>query len=232
MGDQKHIFLSGEGDAMNQRIIKDNKPEKNLIVEVMSDLKIVPKEVLEIGCSDGWTLNAIDKKHQCKCYGFDPSEQAIAEGTKEFDKLNLTVGTANNLEAFGSRTYDLIILGYCLYVCDPSDLFAIASNIDKSLKDNGLIIIWDFTSPIPYRNSYAFNKSISAYKMDWNKMFTWHPTYRLIYTKSYSHLYSSHVDQPKNSVHFKDHNPDEIANVSVLFKDDDNAFIVNPYSQD
>ena len=132
---QKKIFLSKEGDAFFNRYIaqmtsKEKGDLEDEVLAAIDQVKIEPQVVLEVGCSHGWRLNQIQKKYLSECYGFDPSERAISEGKKIYKDINLSIGTAEDSHSFGSRNYDLIIFGYCLYLCDLQDLFMIAANAE------------------------------------------------------------------------------------------------------
>lgn len=63
-------------------------------------------------------------------------------GLKSYPKLNLSVGTADGLPDI--KPVDLIIFGFCLYLCDPQDLFTIAANSDRLLVDKGVMAVYDF----------------------------------------------------------------------------------------
>ncbi|MFZ0260417.1 MAG: hypothetical protein WAL36_10665 [Pseudolabrys sp.] len=52
--------------------------------------------------------------------------------------------TADDLSAFGPDTIDLLIYGWCLYLCDREDLFKIVTEGDRILKDSGYLVVYDF----------------------------------------------------------------------------------------
>jgi hypothetical protein len=78
------------------------------------------------------------------------------------------------------------------------------------LKDRGLLIIYDFSSPVPYANRYQHREGVMSRKMDWSKMFTWNPAYSLVSR----HLVSADGLQ----------NVDSRITVDVLVKNMDGAF--------
>jgi len=152
------------------------------IINSMTYLGIKPRTVLEIGCSDGWRLEIINRKYKAKCYGIDPSEKAIMEGRENYPSLNLEKGTAENLP-YKNNQFETVILGFCLYLCDRDDLFKIACEVDRVLKNNGCIIILDFNTPFAYRNNYIHFTGLYTYKMDYAKMFSWNPYYTVFFKK-------------------------------------------------
>ena len=218
---QKNTFLSGEGDMWYQRnksAFTTEKQKEDPVLLALEHCQIKPVRVLEIGCANGWRLVQLYKRYGCKAYGIDPSENAIINGNKIYPDLNLTVGTADQLPSI--EPVDLIIFGFCLYLCDPQDLFKIAMESDKLLSDHGYIAILDFHPLINhYRNKYSHKENIYSYKMDYSTMFSWHPAYCRIYQQLMHHNESSNY-------HFK---PDELISIQLLRKE---SFLIeseNPF---
>jgi ubiquinone/menaquinone biosynthesis C-methylase UbiE len=147
------------------------------VIDAIFKLGLHPTSVLEIGCANGWRLSAIHDLFHCECLGIDPSPSAINSGMESFSSINLKVGRADHLP-FG--TYDLVLFGYCLYLCDREDLFRIASEADRVLMDGGYLIVYDFHPDEPYKNICPDSNTFN-YKMIYGKMFEWHPFYNLIY---------------------------------------------------
>lgn len=216
---QKDIFLSGEGDAWYQRnkaYFQSMNENKDSVFDFMLEQKIVPKVVLEIGCADGRRLNIINTAFKSKCYGLDVSSEAINEGVKKYNNIQLNVGSADKLE-FAEKSFDLVIFGFCLYLCDRDDLFKIAAEADRVLKDNGMIIIKDFHPPQPYKNNYAHCNNIFSYKMDYSRLFTWNPSYTLFATNILAH----DTNANRETV-------DERVSISLLYKNMSQAYFNKP----
>ena len=216
---QKNIFLEGEGDCWfdrNDGLDMNSRIKDDLILNEMERLHIQPQSVLEVGCAEGWRLNVISDKLKSECTGFDPSKKAILAGKELYPNINLEVGTAEKIDMEDSSV-ELVILGFCLYLCDRDELFSIAKEVDRVLNDKGLIIILDFYSENAYKNEYAHKSGVYTYKMDYSKMFTWNPIYSLV-----SNVISSHSKE--TIVHEKD----ERICVSTLMKSHDNAYMQRP----
>jgi ubiquinone/menaquinone biosynthesis C-methylase UbiE len=175
----------------------------------MRRLGVRAEAVLEIGCGAGERLAAINQQWQSSCCGVDPSKAAVEHARKSFAGLTFEVGTADILP-FSPYQFDLVIFGFCLYLIDPADYFAVAREADRVLKDRGLLIIYDFSSPVPYANRYQHREGVMSRKMDWSKMFTWNPAYSLVSR----HLVSADGLQ----------NVDSRITVDVLVKNMDGAF--------
>ena len=145
---------------------------------MVSRIEPRPSRVLEIGCSNGWRLDKIMAAGARECIGIDPSEAAIEDGRRRFPPLQLHKGTAERLPPrLGG--FDLIIFGFCLYLCDPADHFAIVAEADRHLSDGGHLVIYDFDPLSPYRNRYSHADGVYSYKMDYARLFLAHPHYSL-----------------------------------------------------
>lgn len=213
---QKDVFNSGEGDAYFRRNDFVHDVAKDPIFRMLEFLGQIPASVLEIGCSDGWRLNAIFKTWGSACSGIDPSAKAIAEGNRRFPNLSLTRGTAESLP-FENKSFDLVIFGFCLYVVDREDLFRIVAEADRVLRSNGRLVIHDFDPPAPSCNDYRHQPGLSSYKLQHENLFLANPAYTLI---------SKHVSAHSGSQDPGDPN-DRVA-TTVLRKAPDSAYLVGP----
>lgn len=208
---QKEIFLQSEGNAWFAR----NQQEVSMLIlpdddtllrEIIDFIPINSKgiKVLEIGCGDGTRLAWIKNNLSADCYGIEPSAQAVEVACSK--GINVQQGAADMLP-FDSKSFDIVIFGFCLYLCDREDLFRIASEADRVLREPGWLIILDFHSPNPLAKVYHHRKGIHSYKMDYRTLFTWHPVYECMTHKVRHHSEKSYTD-----------NPDEWVAVSVLRK--------------
>jgi len=179
--DQKNTFLESEGNEWFRRNI-DNLHSRELphgdaiLVEV---LKLLPPRaegttVLEIGCADGTRLKWLQENRGCRCYGVDPSAEAVA--VARAGGIDAHQATADQLP-FKDCTFDIVIFGFCLYLCDDKDLFRIALEADRVLRNPGWLVILDFYSPTPLKRAYRHREGLFSRKMDYRTLFTWHPGY-------------------------------------------------------
>jgi len=216
---QKEIFSAVEGNKYYERN-KDKLQysDDDPIIQAIAQLELYPKKILEIGCSNGWRLNSLNKIYKSDCWGIDPSADAIQEGKKEFKTVTLEKGTADTLP-HESQIFDMIIYGFCLYLCDRSDLFKIAHEADRLLLDLGNIIIFYFHPSFSYRNHYSYHQGLYSYKMNYSNLFLWKPAYALKYQKKFFH--------PP----LKKGTADDLVSVMILEKNIEGAFPDNPYQK-
>jgi ubiquinone/menaquinone biosynthesis C-methylase UbiE len=216
---QRELFLREEGDAWfarNKHASEDRIAEYYL--RALADMPTKPGRILEIGCGEGRKLERLQQEFCHEAYGIEPSSAAVKAGNTRCAALRLQAGTADALP-FASGFFDVVIFGFCLYLCDRELLFTIASETDRVLKAPGRLIILDFYPPFPYRNTYAHKEGIFSYKMDHATMFLWNPAYTLISHSALSHAADAFHDDP-----------DERLAVSVLTKlSADCAFLTDPY---
>lgn len=178
---QKELFLSSEGDMYFQRSKTALKKEEEIhkLYKVYLKYMNSKMKILEIGCSDGRSLDYYRKETGSFSYGIDPSEDAIKIGNELYPEINLSVGTADNLN-FPDNYFEVVIFGFCLYLVDRKLLTKVVYEADRVLKDGGYLGITDFDSNIPKMRPYKHHKDISSYKYDYSKMFLAFPHYSLI----------------------------------------------------
>lgn len=195
---QKEIFLQSEGDAWfsrNKQGVAGRKlPDDDaLLREILEFLPVNAGEVkvLEVGCGDGARLAWLKNNLGADCYGIEPSAQAVAAAQGK--GINARQGTADVLP-FDSQSFDIVIFGFCLYLCDRDDLFRIASEADRVLRSPGWLMIMDFHDTMPKARTYHHRPGVQSYKMDYRTLFTWHPDYVCMTHKIRHHVESSYTD--------------------------------------
>ena len=218
MSNQKEVFASIEADrffSRNKTAQDDNYDD--VAFSLMKTIDLTPKSVLEVGCSNGFRLDKISKHFKCSCFGIDPSVEAIKDGSAKYPEINLRVGTADELD-YANGFFDTVIFGFCLYLCDRTDLFRIAYEADRVLQNDGTLVITDFYPPFPYKNRYSHCEGLYSYKMDYSKMFSWNPAYTEVASLVYSHSGYKLRDVPNERV-----------STIVLRKNEQYAFPEEPY---
>jgi ubiquinone/menaquinone biosynthesis C-methylase UbiE len=141
---QKDIFLKLEGDAwfvrnqasMSSRRLPDEDPLLMELLAISAQLSSRKQDlrILEIGCGDGTRLKWLKNNLNAECFGIEPSWQAVISAC---DKgIHAQQGSADMLP-FKDGSFDIVIFGFCLYLCDREDLFRIASEADRVLINPG-----------------------------------------------------------------------------------------------
>jgi ubiquinone/menaquinone biosynthesis C-methylase UbiE len=203
---QRQVFLQGEGDAWFERNRQSDADQvahwadQDPLAEMLENLPL-PRgpevSVLEVGCGQGLRLARLAQAKGWAVIGLDPSEKAIAE-------VNATgctglVGTAEALP-LANRSVDLLIYGFCLYLCDRDDLFRIAAEAHRVLKPQAWIAILDFWSPHQSINPYHHYLGVHSFKDNLPAMFTWHPSYVITDHRLRHHVTRTYTDEPQEWV--------------------------------
>jgi ubiquinone/menaquinone biosynthesis C-methylase UbiE len=194
---QKKAFLDFEGDEWffrNSNSIANYNPEEDAVINLIKDYNLKAQTLLELGCSAGYRLNAIKEYFPDSIIcGLEPSKLAIEYGLKNYPEINFVNGTADDLSSYKDASFDIIIVGFLLYVIDRDLLLKVISEIDRVLKNGGKIILVDFFSELPTKNSYQHIKDALAFsfKQNYDEIFLSTKLYHLIDKSSYNHLNKS-----------------------------------------
>jgi ubiquinone/menaquinone biosynthesis C-methylase UbiE len=207
---QKDIFINKEGNQWFKR--NSNRESKNF-KDINSFIPLIKDNdtILEIGTSDGIKLDYLDRKTSglnLNLFGIDPSLESINAGSKKYQNLNLKQGTSDQLE-FDNQYFDIVVLGFCLYLVDRELLFKTVSEVDRTLKQGGYVVIADFETPFPIKRKYEHLEGAFSYKNNYPKFFLGGGHYTLINKIHYSHsteLFESDFNERvSTSVMFKEY---------------------------
>lgn len=183
---QREIFMMTEGDEYFKRnpnynlnnFVKDDPVCRSIddIADNISD----QAAVVEVGCSDGRRLKALEEKYNWLYQGVEPSTSAIEKGRS--DGVEILKGSAEKLP-IKNNSVDILIYGFCLYLCDREELFTISAEANRVTKDKSWIIIYDFWAKTDITNDYHHREGIKSYKTRPEEMFSWHPSFTVMDTK-------------------------------------------------
>jgi ubiquinone/menaquinone biosynthesis C-methylase UbiE len=188
---QKEAFLHYEADNyFNRNRGVSYVPEKDVVIKLLKEYNYTPQRVLEIGCNTGYRLEAIRDQFGSFVAGIEPSQEAIDKGKEQYPEIQFVRGTADDLSTFSNGTFDLIVIGFVLYVVDREMLLKSIAETDRVLKDGGTLMIIDFFTERPIRNAYQHIQEIEAYayKQNYDEIFTATQMYQLLDKRSLSHI--------------------------------------------
>jgi ubiquinone/menaquinone biosynthesis C-methylase UbiE len=169
---QDALFSQGEGDAWFQRNRQTYQPERDSLLHALTSQKIHPREVLEIGASNGARLAIIRDRYQAKATAVEPSEAAVAEGRKSFPEIQFFISTAKSLP-LPDENYDCVIVNSVFHWIDRKSLLGSIAEIDRVLKPNGHLLIGDFAPYSPKKVRYHHRPDVEIYtfKQDYSAIF-------------------------------------------------------------
>lgn len=201
---QKSIFLAGEGDAWferNHEAIQRRSMDRSdpVIAAVARLAPTLPRaaRLLEIGCGEAKRLAWLTQHQQLECHGIEPSGRAVAAA--QAAGVNALQGTADALP-HAADSFDVVVFGFCLYLCDREDLFRIAAECDRVLKPEGWVVIHDFFASAPVQRPYHHKDGVYSYKMDYRQLFDWHPSYTCFAHDVMGHGGGALTDDPQEWV--------------------------------
>lgn len=166
---QKAAFFAGEGEAWLERNKNKLTGKNDPVLEAIEKYSLDPAVILEIGCANGWRLVALKQQYDCVVWGCDPG----ADGEKNNILRRSAESTGMSIGCF-----DLVIYGFCLYLCDPEDYFQIVKEGDRVLADGGFLIVYDFNDG-PHKTKYKHKEGLFSYHYDFSKLWLAHPAYSL-----------------------------------------------------
>lgn len=162
---------------------------------------VLPSDrILEIGTANGRTLEQIRLLSGCRAVGVDPSPLAIADGRSRHEQLDLQVASADRLP-FASSEFDVVVLGFFLYLVDRARLFAVVSEVDRVLRPGaGRLVVTDFDPPTPTRRQFEHSPGHLSFKQNYPQLWLANPQYVLTAKMSYSHQTDTFHSDPGERV--------------------------------
>jgi SAM-dependent methyltransferase len=162
-----------------------NHNDDEYINELIRINNLKAKNILEIGCSNGFKL--IKYKELLKsnnCFGVDISREAILDGKKRYKNLKLLKLSSLDINKI-KLNFDLIICGFFLYQLNRNLIFEQFNLIFKKLNKNGYLLIRDFDPLFKHTNTDFNNKKLRTFKMNYDNFLTESGLFELIYKIKY-----------------------------------------------
>lgn len=168
---QGAIFRESEGDAWFRRNRKalETVVERDIPLRLLADG--VPalgpdSTVLEVGCSNGWRLNELQRRYDCDAYGIDVSTEAIQDGLRRFPGLNLAVASATGAASRTPRA-DLVIVFFVCHWIARDELLPSLAAIDRAVGEGGYLLLGDFLPDAYTEVPYHHRPGLFTYKSDY-----------------------------------------------------------------
>jgi ubiquinone/menaquinone biosynthesis C-methylase UbiE len=167
--------MLAEADAWHKRNRGDGQPYEasanfaRLLHEIVR-LGFKPKSICEVGASDGYNLAAFEQMFpgSTQVVGIEASAQAVNQGNKELNKrgssAKLVQGSGHSLP-YLDDSFDLVYLGFVLYLADQSSLHLFYDEAIRVLKPGGLLCLTDFF-PTGSTPEYKHDPMIKIVKRD------------------------------------------------------------------
>ena len=183
---QDEVFAGGEGDRWFVRnkpaLEDDHRLTIDPVLKALEQLATVPKDVLEIGASNGYRLQELHNRCQCRVTAVEPSEEAIKDGRTRHPDVRFFCGTAARLPLANDMQFDCVIVNFVLHWIDRSQLLRSVAEIDRVLCDGGVLVIGDFFPLRPQRVAYHHlpDRDMWTYKQNYADVFLGTSLYELV----------------------------------------------------
>lgn len=166
---QDDVFFAGEGDHWWQRNASflEAKIPTDWPLHLITQYALAPARVLEIGCSNGWRLAAINRRLGVPVTGVEPSMQAIADGQSRYPAIRFVRATASAIPL--EEQFSLVIVNFVLHWVSRDTLMVTLGEIDRMVAPGGYLIVGDFLpdAPTSVRYHHLPEQEVYTYKQDY-----------------------------------------------------------------
>lgn len=166
-----------EAEAYYRRNRNATLPDADPVLQALDGLSVT--KVLEIGSGNGARLARIRDAHGARVEGIEASLSAVRDandaGVRTFSGI-----APHDLEQCFPRYYDVVLVGFFMYLLPREELFRLAYEVDRILAPGGHLVVRDFLYPRPLRKPYLHDASIEVYKHDPSLPWAWCPGYTLV----------------------------------------------------
>ena len=190
MQNNKGFFKDGEANQWfkrNRKTLELSGTEEiiTLLTAWLHPFKAELFDVLEIGCGSGHRLKQISQTLKADGYGVEPSSEAVDYIKNSFPSLEAKVGFGDDVPY--KNKFDLVHLGFFLYLVDREVYLRCISEADRLVKSGGFLSIIDFDTPFPYSNEYSHKKGVFSHKQNNSDVFVASGLYSVVNKFQFSH---------------------------------------------
>ena len=157
----------------------------SLLTNWLQPFKIEIDNILEIGCGSGHKLVQIAESLNANGYGVEPSVEAVDYIENNLPTIRVKVGFGDNVPY--DTPFDLVHLGFFLYLVDRHYFLRCVSETDRLVKPGGFLSIIDFETPYPYSNDYSHRAGIYSHKHNNTDVFVASGLYSVVNKFHFSH---------------------------------------------
>lgn len=196
---QDNMFWHREGNQWFQR----NKPlltdadwlANDPVLRIIEMSGLIPRNVLEVGASNGYRLQALHHRFNCQVTAVEPSQEAINDGQVRYPTIKFFRGLASHIPVEEDGQFNLVIVNFVFHWIDRSMLLRSVAEVDRMLADDGYLIVGDFYPDHPERVSYHHlpEANMWTYKQSYSDIFLASNLYHLITFLTFDHA-SHQVD--------------------------------------
>ena len=190
MTKNKNLFNEKDANNWFRRNIKNlesmgSDPIIEMLINWLEPFKSELSSALEIGCGSGHRINQLSNSLKLKCFGLEPSSDAIKYIKDNFSSLIVKKGYGHDVPY--KEPFDLVHLGFFLYLVDRELYLRCISEADRLVKPGKFLSIIDFETPFPYANKYLHKGEIYSHKVNNAEVFVSSGLYSVVNKFHFSH---------------------------------------------
>jgi len=181
---QDDLFFGGEGDSWFRRN-RDALETGGMmdwpahLVGMMAGREDI-RSVIEVGCCNGYRLAKLRGilPADCRFVGTDASLEAVRDGRERYPWIEFHRALLSEIPL--KEAFDLVIVHFVLHWVDRRTLARSVSEIDRVIRDGGVLVLGDFLPDYPQRRKYHHlpEAGVYTYKQDYAGIFEALGTYK------------------------------------------------------
>ncbi len=194
--DQNDIFIKSEGNNWFQRNREALTPERDdFITRMLQRLEIHPKNIVEVGCSNGWRLEKLRCIYSAECFGIEASEEAVTFARGSFPQIKVEQQDIARMSC--EKTFDLAICNFVFHWLDRGHLLQAVAHLDALVNAGGYLVLGDFLPDFNQKRWYHHlpNKKVYTYKQDYPAIFLASGLYKEVIRETFSHDHKEKMTQ-------------------------------------
>ena len=171
----------------NIEIIESRGPDPiiEILIHWLKPFKSELSNILEIGCGSGHRLDQLSNSLELESFGLEPSSDAIKYIENNFSSLKVKKGFGYDIPY--KKPFDLVHLGFFLYLVDRDLYLRCISEVDRLVRPGKFLSIVDFETPFPYSNKYDHQEGIYSHKVNNAEVFVSSGIYSVVNKFHFSH---------------------------------------------
>lgn len=180
--EQERVFLEKEADewfSRNYPHAPVAAPTDHAVLQALGAMELPPRGTLfDVGGGPGDLAAGFRRDHPgWSGRVLEASQRAIAAGRAAFPDLEFIHGSISRPADFVANPADVVVVSAVFHWVDRSVLAQAVANVDRALREGGVLVVRDFDSPTLRANPYHHHPGLFTYKQDYAKIFTALGTY-------------------------------------------------------
>jgi ubiquinone/menaquinone biosynthesis C-methylase UbiE len=150
-------------EAYWNKVAEDKEFPTPFQINLFKKFVSVEMKILDVGCGYGRTLNELNNQGFRNLTGIDYAQNMINRGLRKYPYLNLEKNNGENLSYPNDEFDAVILIGVLTSNIEDDKQEKLISEIDRLLKDQGILYLADFLINTDERNIRRYSKYKNKY---------------------------------------------------------------------